>query len=83
MKSSISTVSSFLFMASLVILAISFFAIVVIIARHFFGTISSDEVEIGYNLGVIFIVSAIAAPIFLYINLKFDRNEKLKDEESF
>ena len=83
MKSGISTVCSYLFMASLVTLAISLFAIVIIVSRHFFGSISKQEVEVGYKFLTIFAVSAVAAPILLYINLKFDRNEKLKDEESF
>ena len=83
MKSGISSVCSYLFMASLVTLAISLFAIVIIVSRHFFGSISKQEVEIGYKFLTIFVISAIAAPILLYINLKFDRTEKLKDEESF
>ena len=83
MKSGISSLCSYLFMASLVTLAISLFAIVIIVSRHFFGSISKDEVEIGYKFLTIFVISAVAAPIFLYINLKFDRTEKLKDEESF
>ena len=83
MKSGISSVCSYLFMASLVTLAISLFAIVIIVSRHFFGSISKQEVEVGYKFLTIFVVSAIAAPILLYINLKFDRTEKLKDEESF
>lgn len=83
MKSGISSVCSYLFMACLVTLAISLFAIVIIVSRHFFGSISTQEVEVGYKFATIFAVSAVAAPILLYINLKFDRNEKLKDEESF
>jgi len=83
MKSSISGLTSYLFMASLVTLAISTFALIVIVLRHFFGTISNNEVEMGYRFLTIFIISAIIAPITLYINLKFDRIEKLKDEESF
>lgn len=83
MKASISSLTSYLFMASLLALAISVFALVVIVARHFFGTISKNEVEIGYRFLTIFGVSAVIAPITLYINLKFDRIEKLKDEESF
>lgn len=83
MKSSISGLASYIFMASLVALAISAFALVIIVSRHFFGTISKNEVEIGYRFLTIFAVSAVIAPISLYINLKFDRIEKLKDEESF
>ena len=83
MKSSISGLSSYLFMASLVALAISTFALIVIVSRHFFVTISNNEIEMGYRFLVIFIISAIIAPITLYVNLKFDRIEKLKDEESF
>ena len=83
MKSGISTVCSYLFMASLVTLAVSLFAIVIIVSRHFFGAISQGEVEIGYKFLTMFVISAFLAPILLYINLKFDRNEKLKDEESF
>ena len=83
MKSSISGLSSYIFMASLVSLAISAFALVIIVARHFFTTISDNEVEMGYRFLTIFLASAVIAPITLYINLKFDRVEKLKDEESF
>ena len=83
MKSGISTICSYLFMASLVTLAVSLFAIVIVVSRHFFGEISQQEVDIGYKFAVIFVISAIAAPILLYINLRFDRNERLKDEESF
>jgi len=83
MKSSISGLTSYLFMASLVALAISTFALIVIVSRHFFVTISNNEIEIGYRFLTIFIISAIIAPITLYVNLKFDRIEKLKDEESF
>lgn len=83
MKSSISGLASYIFMASLVALAISAFALVIIVSRHFFGTISKNEVEFGYRFLTIFAVSAVIAPISLYINLKFDRIEKLKDEESF
>lgn len=83
MKSSISGLSSYIFMASLVALAISAFAMIIIVSRHFFGTISDNEIELGYRFLSIFIASAIIAPIALYINLKFDRIENLKDEESF
>lgn len=83
MRSSISGITSYLFMASLVALAISAFVIIIIISRHFFGSISNNEIVIGYRFLTIFIISAIIAPITLYINLKFDRIEKLKDEESF
>jgi len=83
MRSSISGISSYLFMASIIALAISTFALIVIISRHFFGDISNNEIVIGYKFLTIFIISAIIAPITLYINLKFDRIEKLKDEESF
>ena len=83
MKSGISTVCSYLFMAAIVTLAVSLFAIVIIVSRHFFGEISKQEVDIGYKFLTIFVISAFAAPILLYINLKFDRNEKLKDKESF
>jgi len=83
MKSGISTICSYLFMASLVTLAVSLCAIVIIVSRHFFGSISKEEVDVGYRFLTIFVISAFAAPILLYISLKFDRNEKLKDEESF
>jgi len=83
MKSSISGLSSYIFMASLVALAISAFALVIIVARHFFGEISKNEVEMGYRFLAIFLICAVIAPITLYINLRFDRIEKLKDEESF
>ncbi|MGI9554046.1 MAG: hypothetical protein ACR2NC_03890 [Thermodesulfobacteriota bacterium] len=83
MKSGISSVCSYLFMATLVTLAVSLFAIVIIVSRHFFGTISKQEVDLGYKFLTIFVASAVAAPILLYINLKFDRKERLKDEESF
>ena len=83
MKSGISTICSYLFMASLVTLAVSLFAMVIIVSRHFFGEISKQEVDMGYKFLTIFGISVVAAPILLYINLKFDRNEKLKDEESF
>jgi len=83
MRSSISGITSYLFMASIVALAISLFALIIIIARYFFGTISNNEIMIGYRFLTIFIIAAIIAPITLYINLKFDRIEKLKDEESF
>ena len=83
MKSSISGIISYLFMASIVALAISLFAMIVIISRNFFGTISDNEIAIGYRFLTIFIVSAIIAPTTLYINLKLDRIKNLKDEESF
>ena len=83
MKSGISTICSYLFMASLVTLAVSLFAMVIIVSRHFFGEISKQEVDMGYKFLTIFGISVVAAPVLLYINLKFDRNEKLKDEESF
>ena len=83
MKSSISGIISYLFMASIVALAISLFAMIVIISRNFFGTITDNEISIGYRFLIIFIVSAIIAPTTLYINLKLDRIKNLKDEESF
>ena len=83
MKSSISSLSSYIFMASLVALAVSTFALVIIVSRHFFTTISNNEIELGYRFLTLFIASAIVAPITLYINLRCDRVEKLKDEESF
>ncbi|MGI9533852.1 MAG: hypothetical protein ACR2NW_02780 [Thermodesulfobacteriota bacterium] len=83
MKSGISSVCSYMFMATLVTLAVSLFAIVIIVSRHFFGTISKQEVDLGYTFLIIFVISALAAPILLYINLKFDRKDELKDEESF
>ena len=83
MKSSISGITSYLFMASLVALSISLFAMIVIISRHFFGGISNNEVMLGYRFLTIFIAAAIIAPITLYINLKLDRIKNLKDEESF
>lgn len=83
MKSSISTLTSFIFMASLVTLAISAFAVVIIIVRHFFTGISENEIGIGYKFFTIFVIAGIIAPISLYINLKCDRIEKLEDEERF
>ena len=83
MRASISGITSYLFMASLIALVISLFALIIIISRHFFGTITNNEIVIGYRFLTIFIISAIIAPITLYINLKFDRIEKLNDEESF
>lgn len=83
MKSSISSLSSYIFMGSLVSLAISAFALVIIVTRHFFIDISKTETEMGYRFLTIFLISAVIAPITLYINLKFDRVQKLKDEESF
>ena len=83
MKSSISGLSSYVFMASLVALVVSAFALVIIVSRHFFTTISANEIEMGYRFLTIFIASAIVAPITPYISLRCDRVEKLKDEESF
>lgn len=83
MKSTISVLASYMFMASLAALAISAFAIIVIVARHYFGSVSDNEIKIGYRFLIIFITAAIIAPISLYINLKCDRIEKLEDEESF
>ena len=54
MKSSISGLSSYIFMASLVALAVSAFAIVIIVTRNFFGTISKTEIEMGYRFLTIF-----------------------------
>jgi len=83
MKSTISVLASYMFMASLTALAISAFAIIVIVARHYFVSVSDNEVKIGYNFLIIFIASAIIAPITLYINLRCDKIENLEDEESF
>ena len=83
MKSSISGLASYIFMASLIALAISAFAIVIILIRHFFGGISENETQIGYKFLMIFIISGVIAPISLYINLKCDRIEKLEDEDRF
>ena len=83
MKSGISTICSYLFMASLVSLAISLFAIVIILSRHFFITIDQDEMSMGHKFLIIFLISAVIAPISLYLNLKFSRQEKLKDEDIY
>ena len=83
MKSSISVFASYIFMASLVLLAISAFAMVIILIRHFFGAISENEVSLGYKFLVVFVISGIIAPASLYVNLKCDRIEKLEDEERF
>ena len=83
MKSSISGLASYIFMASLITLAISAFAIVIIVVRHFFGEISDKEVDLGYKFLVIFLIAGVMAPVSLYVNLKCDRIEKLEDEERF
>jgi len=83
MKSTISGLASYIFMASLIALAISAFVIIVIVVRHYFGSVSDNEIKIGYRFLIIFIAAAIIAPITLYINLRCDRIEKLEDEEGF
>ena len=83
MKSGIATICSYIFMASLTSLAISLFAMVIIVSRHFFVSIDKNEADIGQKFLIVFLISAVIAPISLYINLKYNRIEKLKDEDSF
>lgn len=83
MKSTLATFFSYFFMATILLLCISIFAVIVILGRHFFGSIGEQEKNLGYTFLIILIASAILAPISLYINLKFDRMEKLKDEEIY
>lgn len=81
MKSILSTLFSYLFMATIVVILVSSFALVIILIRHFLVSIGEDEKQLGYNFLIALVTSGILSPIFLFLNRKFDRIEKLKEED--
>ena len=81
MKSLLAPVFSYLFMACIITLFISIFAVVIIFVRHFFITIGEEEKNLGINFLMALVTSGVLAPIFLYINQRLDRIDKLKEEE--
>lgn len=81
MKSSIAAFLSYLFMTVVILLVVSAFGALIIGARYIFTSISETEKSIGYNLLLIFIASGVLAPILLYLNQKFDRLDRIDEED--
>jgi hypothetical protein len=71
---------SYLFMVSIFLSAISLFFIVIVLLRHFFGSVSETESSLAYNSLIVFVISVILAPIFLGISQKLERDRSKKIE---
>ncbi len=80
MRDSLSSVFSYLFMASVCVSAISLFAVLIIFMRSFMIDIGGLEKQAGFAFLYVFIICLIAAPIFHYISNKLEKNTKGMDE---
>ena len=76
MRNTLLSLTSYLFTISVVIIAVSAFGAVIIGLRSFFSTIGETEKELGYKFLIIFISSGIAAPLFLHLNRKFEKDTR-------
>lgn len=76
MRNTLLNLTSYLFTITVVIIAVSAFGAVIIALRSFFSSIGEEEKNLGYKFLIVFISSGIAAPVFLYLNRKFEKDNK-------
>lgn len=81
MKSSFASLFSYLFMTAIVVVVISAFGTAIIGTRYFLTSISDSEISLGYNFVIVFVVSALLAPLFLHISLKLERRDRIDEEQ--
>lgn len=79
MRDSLSSVFSYLFMATVCICVISLFAVLIIFMRSFMTDIGGLEKQAGYAFLYLFIICIIAAPIFHYISNKLEKHTRSMD----
>jgi len=80
MRDSLSSVFSYLFMASIFVSVIALFAVLIIFMRSFMGDIGGMEKQAGYAFLYVFIICAVAAPIFHYISNRLEKHTRGLDE---
>ena len=80
MRDSLSSVFSYLFMASIFISIISLFAVLIIFLRSFMTDTGELEKQSGYAFLYLFIICIIAAPIFHYISNRLEKRVRRFDE---
>lgn len=76
MRSTLYKLSSYLFIAAVVVVCLSAFGSVIIGLRSFFGEISPEEKKLGTSFLITLISSGIAAPLLLYLNRIFEKDNK-------
>ena len=80
MRDQLSSIFSYLFMFAAVICLISAFVVLIIFIRSFVHEIGLSERQVGFVFLYIFIVSAVLAPVFLYVSNKLEKYSGRMDE---
>ena len=73
MRDQLSSLFSYLFMSSAVVCLISVFAVLIILIRSVVADISHTETQMGYVFFYIFVITALLAPVFLYVSNKLEK----------
>lgn len=79
MRDSLSSVFSYLFMATVIVCVISLFGTLIIFMRSFTMEVGGLERQTGFAFLYVFISCIIAAPIFHYISHKLEKQTRGTD----
>jgi len=79
LRSSIGKLFSYIFMTSIVLLAISAFFLIVVVLRYFFTDISRTEIDFGYDMLILFIVFLVLSPVSFLISDRLGKLRRKKD----
>ena len=73
MRDQFASIFSYLFMSASVVCLISVFAVLIILIRSVVGDISRTETHTGYIFFYIFVITALLAPVFLYVSHRLEK----------
>ena len=73
MRDQFASIFSYLFMSSAVLCLISVFAVLIILIRSVVGDVGRAETQTGYIFFYIFVISALLAPVFLYVSNRLEK----------
>jgi hypothetical protein len=79
MRDQLSSIFSYLFMASIFVFIVSLFAVLIIFLRSFIVNIGNLEKQTGYAFLCILITCIILAPIFLYLSNRMEKYRRPMD----
>lgn len=79
MRDQLSSVFSYMFMASVFVSVVSLFAVLIIFLRFFMMEIGELEKQTGYAFLYIFIICIILAPVFLYLSNRLEKYKRRMD----
>lgn len=78
LRSSLGKLFSYIFMTSILLLAISAFFLIVVVLRYFFTDISRTEIDFGYDMLKLFIVCLVLSPVSFLISNRLEKLRKKK-----